>query len=153
MNTALYRRSRGRLVKTACRPLAFHSGGRQFSCVHNAWFFSYIADVDCLFWLVVSPEPAQRIGQDGAAVVGAVEAVTTDELVVVAREGQRLRQRLVRQRPVAVVVVQIVLAILQEDADGPFRRFADHGLVIVTTLLEVRPVRDIREAAHPCQEL
>ena len=40
--------------------------------------------------LPIAPEPAERVGQDGAAVPVAVEALAVDELVVVVGEGQRL---------------------------------------------------------------
>ena len=49
-----------------------------------------------------------------------VAAVAEVELVVVAGELQRGGHLLVRQRPVAVEVVEVVRAVLQEDADSGF---------------------------------
>src|SRR4051794_27463116 len=74
---------------------------------------------------VLAPEPAERVGQDGAAVSVAVETLAVDEPVVVPRELQGLGHLLVGQRPVAVGIVEVVGAILQEDADRlPGRRLA-----------------------------
>src|SRR4051812_46313236 len=63
-----------------------------------------------LLLLFVAPQPAQRVRQDGAAVLAVVAAVAVDELVVVLHVLQRRRHLLVGQRPVAVFVVQVAAA-------------------------------------------
>src|SRR6185312_10031431 len=63
--------------------------------------------------LVVSPEPAERVGKDCPAVAVVVEPLAVDELEVVVLECQRLGHLLIRQGPVAVNVVEVVGAILE----------------------------------------
>src|ERR1051325_3552439 len=101
--------------------------------------------------LPIPPQPSERVWQDGAALGAAVETVAEDELVVVAGEREGFGERLVRERPVAVVVVQVVGAVLEEHANIALRRLADHGLVVMTALLEVATIGDVREAADPAQ--
>ncbi len=103
--------------------------------------------------LVVPPEPAERVRQDGAAVAVAVEAVAVDELVIVVGELEGLGHLLVGQRPVAVIVVQVVAAVLEEGADRLLRRLADQGLVVVAALAPGRAAGDVREAADPREHL
>src|SRR5262245_59511568 len=66
---------------------------------------------------VITPQPAQADGQDRAPVPVAVKSESPLEFEIVAGERQRFGHLLVRQRPIAVRIVQIVLAILQKDAD------------------------------------
>src|SRR5687767_11942310 len=66
---------------------------------------------------LLAPEPAQRVGKDRAAVFSTVPAVAEDELMIVAGELQRRGHFLVRERPVAVQIIEIIRAILQEDAE------------------------------------
>ncbi len=51
----------------------------------------------------------------------AVKALAEDELIIVLRKRQGLGHLLVGQRPVAVVVVEVVGAVLEEDADRLLR--------------------------------
>ena len=68
------------------------------------------------------------------------------ELVVVALELQRRRHLLVGQRPVAVRVVEIVAAVLQEDAERLAVALADHRGVDVAAA-------DVGEAADVAEHL
>src|SRR5262245_65475 len=96
------------------------------------------------WWGVVAPEPAQRVGHDGATVLAAVEALAELEAVVVALELQGRRHLLVGQRPVAELVVQVLPAALQEHADGLLRLRADQGRVDVAAA-DVRETADVRQ--------
>ncbi len=71
------------------------------------------------------PQPAKRVGQDGAAVLPVVRSVSEDEAVIIASEGERAGHLLVRERPVAVQVVQVVRTVLQENSDRLALRLAD----------------------------
>src|SRR5207249_789497 len=84
-------------------------------------------DLSCIpLWSSIGPpEPAERIGQDSAAMSVAVKAVAEDEVAVVSLIAQRRRHAQIGERPVAMLVVQVVLAVLQEDADRLVRRLAD----------------------------
>src|SRR5262245_57664244 len=82
---------------------------------------------------IIAPEPAQRVRQHRATVPVAVKPLAVLEAVIVARIRQRLRERLVCQRPVSVRVVQIVGAVLEEHADRLLRRLADERFVVVAT--------------------
>ena len=103
--------------------------------------------------LVVAPEPAERVGQDGAAVLVAVEALAEDEFVVVPGERERLGHLLVGQGPVAVVVVEVVGAVLEEDADRLLGGLADQGLVVVAPFAPGLAAGDVGEAADPREDL
>src|SRR5436309_13919638 len=65
----------------------------------------------------VAPEPAQRIRQEGAPAPVAVEPPAEDELVVLPPQLQGLGHLLLRQRPVAVPVPEMVCAVPQYYAD------------------------------------
>ena len=91
-----------------------------------------------------TPEPAEGIGQDRAAVLSAVAAGAEHELEIVAHERQRAGHLLVRQRPVAVEVVQVVRAVLQEDADRFALGLADPRGVDVAAA-DVGEAADLRE--------
>src|SRR5262245_49263312 len=67
--------------------------------------------------LVRPPQPAERLGQDGATMFAIVLAVAVLELVVVLGPFQGGSHLLVGQRPVAVEVVQVIGAVLQKDTD------------------------------------
>src|SRR5437773_12280195 len=67
---------------------------------------------------IIAPKPAQRIGQNRAAVFGIVALGAELELVVVSHELERGGHFLVRQWPVAVQVVEVLRAVLQEN---PYR--------------------------------
>src|SRR6476620_10513866 len=103
--------------------------------------------------LVPPPQPAQRVRQDRAAVTIAVEALPDLEAVVVPRKRQRFREGLVGERPVAVRVVQIVRAILQEHADRLARGLAYERLVVVSAFPYGLSARDVREASAPREHL
>src|SRR5579862_9339215 len=65
----------------------------------------------------VAPQPAHRVGENGRAVVGGMAPVAENGLVVVILELERRFHLLVGEVPVAELVVQIVAAVLQENAD------------------------------------
>src|SRR5262245_55188864 len=94
----------------------------------------------------VAPQPAERLGQERAAVLVRVGAVAELEAVVVAAELARRRHLLVRERPVPVLVVEVVRAVLQEDAHRPLRVLADQSRVDVAAT-------DVREAADVADHL
>ena len=73
-----------------------------------------------------------------------VRAITHHEPVVVAREGQRAGHGPVGQRPIAMQVVEVVLAVLQEDPQGLALGLADQGRVGVATA-DVGEAADLRE--------
>src|SRR5579871_1806821 len=83
----------------------------------------------------------------------AMPAVPKDELVVVALEGERFRHLLVAEGPVAERVVQVVVAILQEDADGLLLLTADHKRVVVAALDTGSATRQVGIAADPGEDL
>src|SRR5262249_15158552 len=66
----------------------------------------------------IAPQPAERIGQNGAAVLAVVGAVTEFETVIVLGEAQGQGHLLVGQGPVAEFVVQVLGPALQEHTDG-----------------------------------
>ena len=79
--------------------------------------------------------------------VAVVAAVAVDELVVVVAELQGRVHLLVAERPVAVLVVEVVAAVLQEDADRLLvAAFADHAGIDVAAA-------DVREAADVAEHL
>ncbi len=69
-----------------------------------------------------------------------VAAVSEDELVIVAGKFECSSHLLVREGPIAVLVVQIVGTVLQEDADRFAFRFANQSWVDM-------PAADVGEAA------
>src|SRR5207244_1494737 len=89
---------------------------------------------------IIPPQPAQRIGQDRAAVFGVVAFAAELELVVVTHEFQRGGHLLIRQRPVSMKIVEVVRAVLQKDADRFLFGFSDQRLVVVAAA-------NVREAA------
>src|SRR6266852_5430392 len=93
-----------------------------------------------------APQPAQSVGQERAAVLVRVTAVAVLEAVVVAPELQRGRHLLVRERPVPELVVEVVRAVLEEDADRPDRSLPDERGVDVSAA-------DVREAADVADDL
>src|SRR5262249_31001144 len=62
-------------------------------------------------------------------------------------------ERLVRERPTAGGVIQIVLAILHKDPDWLFRRFADHRGIVMPAFSKRRTAGDIGKAAYPRENL
>src|SRR5438876_10148505 len=70
-----------------------------------------------------------------------MRADAADELVVVPFERQRLLHLQVRQPPVAGLIVEVVLAVLEADADILLGRFADDAGVTVAAA-EVREAAD-----------
>src|SRR5436309_9199335 len=90
---------------------------------------------------IVAPEPAQRLRQNRAPMFAVVAFSAEVELVIVAAELQRSRHFLVGQRPVAMQVVEVLLAILQEDADWFLFRLANQRRIDM-------PAPDISEAAN-----
>src|SRR4051812_24064517 len=73
-----------------------------------------------------------------------VATVSQLELVIVTFELQRSRHLLIGQRPVAMKIVEVVLAILKEDSNRLFGRFADESGVIVP-LSDVGKASDLTE--------
>src|SRR5262249_14185374 len=80
------------------------------------------------------------MGQDRAAVLAIVPAVAVNELVFIPRELQSGRHLLIGQRPVAMLVVQVVGAVLEEDTDRLPLRLANDARIYV-------PAADVNEAA------
>src|SRR5205085_10533833 len=78
-----------------------------------------------LLRLVISPQPPHRVRQNGPAVFAVVAFGAPVGFVVVFGELQRRRHLLIRQEPVAMDVIQVVAAVLEENADRLGRRFAD----------------------------
>src|SRR5206468_1276673 len=76
-----------------------------------------------------------------------------DESVIIPRELQALGHLLVGQGPVAVGVVEVVGAILEEDADRLPARLADQGFVVVAPFAPGLAAGDVGEAADPRQHL
>src|SRR5262245_12471973 len=83
----------------------------------------------------------------------AVEAVSPFKFIFIFSEGQGFGHGLVGQGPIAMLVIQIVLAVLQEDADRFLRSLANHCLVVMPALAQRRPAGDVGEAADPGQHL
>ena len=80
---------------------------------------------------VIAPEPAQGLGEDGGGVLVVVTAVAPGVVDVVSGEFQGGEHFLVRQEPVAGVDVQIVGAILEENADGFRLGLADQSRIVI----------------------
>src|SRR5262245_47385851 len=80
-----------------------------------------------------------------------MKAVAEREPVIVLRELQRLGHGLIGERPVPIGVVDIVLAVLQEDANRLWRRLANQRRIVVSALAPCGAAGDIREAADPRQ--
>src|SRR5207253_3206677 len=96
------------------------------------------------FNALIGPEPAERIRQDGAAVLAVMAAVAVDKLVIIVSELECRGHLLIGEWPAPVRVVQIARAILQEDADRLAWRFAYLPGIDVAA-------PDIGEAAHVTQ--
>lgn len=65
-----------------------------------------------------APEPAHGVGEDGGAVFAVVGAFASDELVIPVGEFEGCGHVLVGDPPTAELVIDIVFAVLEEDADG-----------------------------------
>src|SRR5262245_56401758 len=79
--------------------------------------------------LLDAPQPAERVGEEGAPVFAVVPAVPEFEAVIVIGESQGGGHVLIRNRPAPVDVIQVTRAILQEDADRLPLSLADQGRV------------------------
>jgi len=79
-------------------------------------------------------------------VIAVVAAFAVDEFVVVLCELQRGRHFEIRERPVAVSVVEVVAAVLQKDSQGLALRFANQRRIDVAAA-------NVREAADMTQHL
>ena len=117
------------------------------------YLFNQVIKVTRIPSALVPPEPSQRIGQNRADVGVAVESLPLLESVVVSGERQRARERLVREPPAAMLVVQVVRAVLHEDADRLPGRLPYHRRVIVPAFAQRLARLDIREAADSGQDL
>src|SRR5206468_3768826 len=73
-----------------------------------------------------APQPHQRLGQDAAAVQAVVAAVGPGGLVVVLLVLQGRFHLEIAEPPVAVLVVEVVGAVLEEDADVLVLGLANH---------------------------
>ena len=60
-----------------------------------------------------------------------MKPVAPFKLEIISGKGQRFGQRLIRQRPIAVGIVQIVRAVLKKDADRFLLRLADQKRIDV----------------------
>src|SRR5262245_21890966 len=97
----------------------------------------------CRGSLSFPPQPAQRIRQDRPAVLAIVPLRAHLVLVVVFLEFQRQSHLLVGQRPVAVLVIQVFLASLEENADR-FRRGLANSTRIDVAAANIREAADVR---------
>src|SRR5215475_2056213 len=100
---------------------------------------------------VTLPQPAQAVRQNRAPVPVAVEAMSKLEFEIVLGEGQRFSHLLVGQGPVAMQIVEVVFAVLKEDADRFRRSLADQRRIIVSAFAQRRPAGDVGKAADPRQ--
>src|SRR5262252_10980482 len=100
---------------------------------------------------IILPQPAQAVWQNRAPVPVTVEAVPPFEFEIVLGVSQRFGHLLVGQGPIAMLIVQIVFAVLQEDADRFLRSLANQRLVIVSAFAQRRPAGDVGKAADPRQ--
>src|SRR5438045_1847693 len=89
---------------------------------------------------MIPPQPPERIRQHGGLVGVGMRTDTADELLVVALEHQRFFHLKIRQPPVAGLVIEVVLPVLETDANLFLLRLADDARVCVA-------VTDIGEAA------
>src|SRR6516164_4291266 len=95
---------------------------------------------------LAAPEPDERFGQDRAAVDAVVAAVGPGGLVVVLLVLEGGFHLQVAEPPVAVLVVEVVGAVLEEDADVFVLGLADHAGVPVAAA-------NVGEAADVAQHL
>ena len=72
-------------------------------------------------------------------------AFVEHELMIVFREGQRVGHHLIGENPVAVDVIEVVLAVLEEDAKRFGWRFAQEKRIVVAAT-------DVREAADMAED-
>src|SRR3954470_9981559 len=100
--------------------------------------------------LVVAPEPAERVGQDRAAVLAVVAPVAGDELVVVLGKLQRRRHLLVGEEPVAERIVQIVRPVLQKYSDRLGRLSLADQRRVVMAAADVGEAADVAEHLAKC---
>ena len=91
-----------------------------------------------------TPQPPQRVGQNDAAVLAVVRAVSHHELRVVAGEGERTGHGAVGQGPVTVEVIEVVDAVLQEDSQRLALGLTNQGRVGVAAP-DVGEAADLRE--------
>src|SRR5690606_33083786 len=66
---------------------------------------------------IISPQPTHRVGEQCRRMPTIVTALSPDVLYVVAGEHERSLHRLVGDPPISAINVQVVLAVLHEDAD------------------------------------
>lgn len=81
---------------------------------------------------MVLPKPAQGIGKDGAGALTIVTAFIPGVVDFVARPLEGAEHGLVGEEPVAVGVVEVVGAVLEENAQGLGCGFANEGGVVAT---------------------
>ena len=74
---------------------------------------------------IAVPKPAHRIGEDGVAVFAAVPAVAPFVFQLIAGKLERALYHLVGDPPVAAVNVQVILTVLQKNAERLRLGFAD----------------------------
>src|SRR2546423_11456133 len=98
-----------------------------------------------LFSMIAAAHPALRVGQGCPAMFSVVAAIAEFELIVIPCKFQRSGHLLVRERPTAVQVIQIIRAILQKNANRLLWRSPnDRGINVSTA--------NIREAADVAQD-
>ncbi len=85
--------------------------------------------------------------------LAAVEALAVDEFVIIFGELERLGHLLVGQGPVAVGVVEVVGAVLEEGADRLRGGLADQGLVVMAPFAGGLAAGDVGEATDPGRDL
>src|SRR5262245_24749741 len=77
------------------------------------------------------PQPLHRLGKELRRVLAVVPTLAPLVLHLVPGERQRPLHRLVRHPPVAAIYVQVLAAVLEEDADRPRLELADQPGVLV----------------------
>lgn len=82
---------------------------------------------------VVFPEPGEGFEEDFVAFLAAVAAFIPAVGVFVAGEFESALHRLVGHPPIAAVDVEVIFAILEEDAEGLGFGFADEGGVVISS--------------------
>ena len=76
-----------------------------------------------------SPYPAHRLGENGSHMLAAVGSVAPYIFIIVTFEFQRRLHGHVSERPVAVLVVEVVDTLLEKAADGFLFGFPDEAWV------------------------
>jgi hypothetical protein len=83
---------------------------------------------------IFPPEPTKGIGKDGSAMVSIMASSAVNEFYVVITEFESSVHLFVGQRPIAVLVIKISAAVLEEYAQGfGVAAFSDECRVVVAS--------------------